>query len=276
MKLTMRWLAGAVAALALAGVSYSSSQDQNAQSPGGEIDGIAHVAYRVSNLDNELAFLKKLGYEESFAMTHGGRTTEVFVKINDRQFLEVYPRTNPNQPLGWMHVCYESADLNALHDALVARGLNPTRVVKAGAGNLISSLRDPDGRTTEFTQYMPGSLHTLDHGKHLGANRVSDTLLGFDLPVADVSAARDFYTKLGFQVDSSDDTLRITTPANPNLRLEVRAAHPGAPAETLFLVPDARKAALDMQYAGLQLKRIKKLVIVPDPDGNPLVFLQSQ
>jgi len=64
MKLTMRWLAGAVAALVLACAPYSGAQDQNAQRPDGEIDGIAHVAYRVSNLDNELAFLKKLGYEE--------------------------------------------------------------------------------------------------------------------------------------------------------------------------------------------------------------------
>ena len=61
MKSTMRWLAGAVAALVLICTPHANAQSQN-----GEIDGIAHVAYRVSNLDNELAFLKKLGYEESF------------------------------------------------------------------------------------------------------------------------------------------------------------------------------------------------------------------
>ncbi len=45
---------------------------------------------------------------------------------------------------------------------------------KAAAGNLISSFNDPEGRVTEFTQYMPGSRHTLDQGQHLGAGRVSD------------------------------------------------------------------------------------------------------
>jgi catechol 2,3-dioxygenase-like lactoylglutathione lyase family enzyme len=271
MKMRMRLMI----ALAVVGVMVCAGR-MHAQGANGEIDGIAHIAYRVSNLDNELAFLKKLGYEESFRMTHAGRTSEVFVKVNDRQFLEVYPRMEPNQRLGWMHVCYESADLNALHDALVSQGLAPTRVQKAAAGNLIMSLKDPSGRTTEFTQYMPGSLHTLDQGKHLGANRVSDTLLGFDIPVENLQEAQKFYKQLGFDVESGDQTLRMTTPGNDKLTIEVRAAQPGAAAETLFTVYDARQAAQDLQNADVQAKQIKKLVIVRDPDGNPLVFLQSQ
>ena len=268
----MRW----IAAMATAVFAFSLHAYAQEAAPNGEIDGIAHIAYRVSNLNNELAFLKKLGYEESFAMTHAGKTTEVFVKVNDRQFLEVYPQTSPSQPLGWMHVCYESADLNALHDQLVKRGLSPSHVEKAGAGNLIFALRDPDGRTTEFTQYMPGSLHTLDRGKHLGANRVSDTLLGFDLPVANVQAAGKFYRQLGFDVAQTDSGLRMTAPGNPNLRIEVRAARPGAEAETLFLIPDARKATEDLHYEGVNARRMKKIVFVHDPDGNILVFLEAQ
>ena len=269
----MRWIAAvAAAAFACSLHSYAQMPAQN-----GDIDGIAHIAYRVSNLSNELAFLKNLGFEESFAMTHAGKTTEVFVKVNDRQFIEVYPQTESSQPLGWMHVCYESADLNALHDKLQSRGLNPSPVRKAGAGNLIFSLKDPDGRVTEFTQYMPGSLHSLDRGKHLGADRVSDTLLGFDLPVANVQAAGKFYFQLGFNVAHTESGLRMTAPAAPAMRIEVRAARPGgADAETLFLVPDARKAYLEMQYKGLDPKRMKSLIFVHDPDGNVLVFLQAQ
>lgn len=267
----MRWLAVVAAAFTLACSPHSRAQNTT-----GEIDGIAHVSYRVNNLDNELAFFKKLGYEESFRMTHEGRTTEVFLKVNDRQFIELYPRLEPNQPLGWMHVCYESADLNALHDSLVAQGLNPTRVQKAAAGNLIMSLKDPSGRTTEFTQYMPGSLHTLDRGKHLGANRVSAMLMGFDLPVGNLQAAREFYTKLGFDVQGTDQSLRMTAPGNANMRIEVRAQQPGALAETLFTVYSARNAEEDMRYQGLEVKRIRTLLILRDPEGNPLVFLQSQ
>ena len=72
--------------------------------PNQGIIGIAHIAFRVSDLDREIAFLGKLGYEEAFTLTYRGKTPEVFIKINDHEFIELYPRTDPSQPLGWMHV----------------------------------------------------------------------------------------------------------------------------------------------------------------------------
>ena len=93
--------------------------------PNAGITGIAHIAFRVSDLDREIAFLGKLGYEEAFTITYGGKTTEVFIKINDRQFIELYPQTDPSQPLGWMHVCFEAGDLNALQQYYASEGLNP-------------------------------------------------------------------------------------------------------------------------------------------------------
>jgi catechol 2,3-dioxygenase-like lactoylglutathione lyase family enzyme len=270
------WMA-AVAAAALVGCgAFAHAQDQGqGQGQAGQIDGIAHVAYRVSNLDGEVAFFKKLGYEEAFSRTSGGRTTQAFIKVNDRQFIEVYPQTGSNEPLGWMHVCYESADLNALHDLYVSRGLNPSHVVKAGMGNLIFSFKDPDGRTTEFTQYMPGSKHTLDRGKDLGADRVSEEMLGFELPVADLAAAKVFYQKLGFDEDETSDGIRMSAPGAPDLRIEAHTARPGERAEMLFLVPDARIAYDELHSHGLDAKRVKSLVFVHDPDGNAFVFLEA-
>ncbi len=163
-----RWIA--IPALAMRALRCAVGA---APAPDAGIIGIAHIAFRVSDLDREIAFLGKLGYEESFAMTNGGKTTEVFVKVNDHQFIELYPRTDPPQPLGWMHVCFEAGDLNALIKYYDSTGLKAAPVRKAAAGNLISSTNDPEGRVTEFTQYMPGSRHTLDRGQHLGANRVS-------------------------------------------------------------------------------------------------------
>ena len=241
----------------------------------GQIDGIAHVAYRVGDLDRELAFLQKLGYEESFRLTANGKTSEVFVKINDRQFFELYPQTDPSQPLGWMHVCYESADIAALVPALAARGLNPRPVSKAGAGNLISSLRDPEDRTTEFTQYMPGSRHTLDKGLHLGLNRISSELIGFVLPVSHFDAQRQFYRNLGFDLKESKDGFQAAAPGNAGLRIELNLTHPGDQPQTLFAVPDARKAADRLHSLGIDASRRKKTVLVRDPDGNPLVFMET-
>jgi len=243
--------------------------------PGAGITGIAHIAFRVSDLDREIAFLGKLGYEESFAITNAGKTMEVFVKINDRQFIELYPKTDASQPLGWMHVCFEAGDLNVLINYYKSTGLKAASVRKAAAGNLISSMNDPEGRVTEFTEYMPGSRHTLDRGQHLGVNRVSTELLGLDLPVNEGAAEKEFYTDLGFEAEETNGNVRLTTPGAPDLTLELRPAVSGARPQFLFPISDARKAADLLKDAGVKADRTGKLVFVRDPDGNAFVFLET-
>jgi catechol 2,3-dioxygenase-like lactoylglutathione lyase family enzyme len=268
----IQWISTLALAVFSAGALHSAAQ---APQPTGQITGIAHIAYRVSNLDRELAFLKKLGFEQSFTLNANGKTTEAFVKINDQQFFEIYPQTNPSQPLGWMHVCYEVGDLSAFIPVANARGLQFPPAVKAGAGNLISSLKDPDGRVTEFTQYMPGSRHTLDRGQHLGANRVSTELLGFELPVTDLKAARRFYTALGFDVEDTGNGLRLSVAGNNDLRIELPQYRPGLKVQALFPVADAQKAASQLQAAGVTANLHGKLVFVQDPEGNSLVLLET-
>jgi catechol 2,3-dioxygenase-like lactoylglutathione lyase family enzyme len=243
--------------------------------PGAGIVGIAHIAFRVTDLDREIAFLGKLGYEEAFAMTNAGKTTEVFIKVNDRQFIELYPQTSPTQTIGWMHVCYEAGDLNALYRFYDSTGLKLRPVQRAAAGNLISATNDPEGRVTELTQYMPGSRHTLDRGQHLGIGRVSTELIGFDLPVADGAAMKEFYTDLGFESEASNGNIRFTAPGAPDLHIELRPMRPGAQPEFLFAVPDARRAADELKHAGVRANLLGKLVFVHDPDGNLFVFLET-
>ncbi len=261
-----------ISALVCAVAATSSAQPPP---PGAGIIGIANIAIRVSGLDREIAFLGKLGYEQSFAMTSGSKTTEVFVKINDRQFIELYPQSDPSQPLGFMHVCYEAGDLNALEKYYDSEGLRPSPVRKAAAGNLISSMNDPEGRVIEFLEYMPGSRHSLDKGMHLGELRIADELMGIDLPVRDGAAQKEFYTDLGFEAEEANGNVRLTLPAAPNVHIELRPAHPGAQPQFLFPVPDARKAADELKDAGVKTDRSNKLVFVHDPDGNAFVFLET-
>ncbi len=270
MKLQTQWMAF----LALAG-AFSAAAIAQPPAPESGIIGIAHIAFRVSNIDQEIAFLGKLGYQESFAMGNGKTIDEVFVKINDRQFIELYPQTDRSQPLGWMHVCYEVGDLNVLHDFYVSMGLKLQQVRKAGAGNLITAVNDPEGRVTEFTQYIAGSNHMLDKGQHLGANRVSMELMGFDLPVSDGAAEKEFYTDLGFEPQDAGSSVRFTAPGAPNLRIALRPAQPGSPPEFLFPVSDARKTAGQLKDAGVNATRNDKLVFVHDPDGNMFIFLEA-
>ncbi len=243
--------------------------------PNEGIIGIAHIAFRVSDLDREIVFLGKLGYEEAFTLTYGGKTTEAFIKINDRQFIELYQQTDSSEPIGWMHVCYEAGDLNTLQKYYASEGLNPSPVRKAAAGNLISSFNDPEGRVTEFTQYMPGSRHTLDQGQHLGVGRISVELMGIDLPVKEGAAMKEFYTDLGFEAEEVSGNVRLTTPGAPDLHMELRPTYAGAQPEFLFPVDDAKKAYQALEYAGVPAQRSNGLVFVHDPDGNLFVFLET-
>jgi catechol 2,3-dioxygenase-like lactoylglutathione lyase family enzyme len=263
-----RWFSILTAGIVLAGLQQATAQPN-------QIAGIAHIAYRASDLDKEIAFFQKLGFEQAFAnLSPGGKVTESFIKVNDHQFLEVYPPGGASEQMGWMHVCYESGDLNALFAALDAHGLKPSPVRKAGAGNLLTVLKDPEGRTTEFTQYMPGSRHTLDQGKHLGEHRVSELMAGFELPVPDLEAARKFYVSgMGFEARDGRSGLRVTTASAPEMRIQIRAAGADAKPATIFRVSDIAAAANQLQAAGLKVEQERNRVTVTDPDGNLFAFV---
>ncbi len=263
-----RWVGTAALAVLCAGSGGQVARSQ-------EITGIAHIALRASDLDREVNFLGKLGFEESFTNVEQGRILQVFVKINDLQFIEVYPQTDPSQPLGVMHVCYEADDLKGLNKLYVQHGLKPTPVETATAGNLLFSVHDPDGNTIELTQYLPESRQMQDRGNHLGVQRVSDELLGLEEPVKDMAAAKDFYATLGLNEVPENGNLRLSIAANPDVRVELHPARSGDAAELLFPVADARSTTDALRRAKLKVVRDNKLVFVRDPDGNNFVFLQT-
>jgi len=254
----------------------SSAAVAQPPAPDAGIIGIAHVAYRTSDLDREIAFLGKLGYQQSFAITgNNGKVLESFVKINDRQFIELYAQADPPQPVGWMHVCFEAGDLNALYTFLNTNGLKPSAVHKAGAGNLISAMNDAEGSVVELTQYMPGSRHTLDRGQHLGLNRASTRLIGFDLPSRELAAENQFYVELGFEAENAASSVHLTTPGAPDVHIALRPLKPGAKPQLLFAIADARQTEKQLKSSGVDAVRNGGLVIVHDPDSNTFVFLEA-
>lgn len=243
------------------------------QSP--DLTGIAHIAFRVSDLDKEVNFFGAMGFEEAFSNVANGRVLQVFIKVNDVQFIELYPQTERREPLGFMHPCYQSSSLNSLHERYVSAGLHPSPVRTAGAGNLLFTLVDPDNHLAEFTQYMPESRHMKDRGQHLGDRRIADSLLGFELPVTNLEAVAKFYSELGFDVEKDGRNYRLSIPANPDLRIELHSARSNDQPQFLFPVADARRAADQLHHAGVKVVRDKKLVFVRDPDGNAFVLLET-
>jgi len=236
------------------------------------LSGIAHVAFRVSDLDKSRQWYERLGFQKAFEFKdESGNVTQAFIKINDRQFIELYPQTQNSPALGLTHVCYEAADIEAVRSAYIQRGLNPLEAKKARAGNLLFVLHDPDGQLVEYTQYLPGSLHSEDRGKHLGGHRISDHLLGATLQVKNVAAERAFYVeKLGFAnsgLIAGRTTLRV---GRDELKLEPASVN--VIGEIVLQTQSAKRTAKTLRGLGLDPKMAGKTVQVRDPDGDIIVF----
>ena len=240
------------------------------------VTGLAHVAYRVADLDREEAFLQKLGFARSFALTgKDGKLTETFVKINDRTFFEVYPQTDPKQELGWLHVCYESDDLASYVAAISGNtAIRPLSVHKAGAGNLITAFPDPDGRNTEFTQSMPGSKHMNDAGQHLLPNRIASAVEGVEFAAPDVKASRAFYEAMGMKVTNAAGGLHVQITSTPAPWIELTPV--GSTPKLYLQVASLKAAAAQLKAAGIAAKKDKKTLTIQDPEGNLLVFTEGK
>jgi len=236
--------------------------------------GIAHAAFRVGDVEKSRAFYKTLGFEQAFEVGESGKTSVSYVKINDRQFVELYQRKDESQPLGLMHVCFEAADLNALYRGYVGRGVNPSAVRKAHAGNLLSVLHDPEGQVVEFTQYMSGSLHSEARGKLLGQDRISDRIQRVMEPVANSQAGREFYTsKLGFKVRAAAPRIVLLLPGDSGEEIGFISAGSGKKPEIIFPVETVADAIKELQRRGVAIHKKGASVFVNDPDGNVILFV---
>jgi catechol 2,3-dioxygenase-like lactoylglutathione lyase family enzyme len=246
-----------------------------AQSP--DLAGIAHVAFRVSDVPKSRDFYKSLGYQQSFEFADPGKPAVSYVKINDRQFVELYGGASDSQPAILMHVCYEAADINALWNEYVQRGLNPPESKKGRAGNLLFMFRDPEQQLLEYTQYLPGSLHYEDRGKHLGSLRISEHLVRAAFPVKEVASERKFYTeKLAFAQIAETNATRLRLPGNSGQEVELQGAAASPKGGIAFDVADIAATKLELRSRGLTAQSQGRAVVVADPDGFVVEFVPAE
>lgn len=238
-----------------------------------DLIGIAHVALRVNDLQKSRDFYNTLGFEEAFSFSDAGKVSVSYVKVNDRQFIELIPRTSDSQPGGILHTCFEVADIESLHNAYVAAGLQPTEPKKARAGNLLFIMHGPDNQLLEYTQYLPDSLHSQDHGKHLSPRRISTHLLATTTAVKDMAAERSYYIgKLAFK-SADHDANEMYIAGKSGDQVELQADTPDAKPRVMFAVSNIRQAARDLSHRGLRVQKSRHAVSVTDPDGTVIVFV---
>lgn len=270
-------------------LGFSLAQGQTpastATQPSPNLAGIAHIAVRVHDLDESVAYYKKLGFVEAFALSRNGAVYEAFFKINDRQYMELYPANAKNPQTGFLHVCFEGADLQAAHDFYISEGLTPNAVRKAGAGNLLFTMPGPATPTgpqnLEYTQYMPGSMHSKDFGQHLGADRIGTRLLEVAIAADDPQAAEGFYAhELRFKPATKDGTtFALPSPAGTPAateRIRIVPVQPLGFRSWVVLEANPKEAAKELKRRGVAYEKTsvegRPALELHDPDGNALLL----
>jgi len=167
------------------------------------IIGISHIALRTDDLAAARKFYGDgLGFQEPFTFDkpEGGLMLTYF-KVNDHQYIEVFPELQGPKQDRLSHISFETTDAEQLRAYLANRGVKvPEKLEPMGDGNRGFDVNDPDGHEVEFVQYLPGSLHSKNFGKFLPGRRISQHMIHVGVVVQERAAADRFYKDiLGFR-----------------------------------------------------------------------------
>jgi catechol 2,3-dioxygenase-like lactoylglutathione lyase family enzyme len=188
----MKWLCGLLTAASLV-------LAQDAARP--RILGVAHIAIYAADYEKSRAFYRDfLGFEEPYSLAKpDGTPAMTFFKINERQYIELFPETTPKSDR-LNHISIETDNAEAMRQYLASRGIAvPKQVAKGRIGNSNFNVKDPEGHTVEIVQYEPDGWTVRERGKHLGPDRISTRMMHVGIIVTALDPEMKFYTDvLGF------------------------------------------------------------------------------
>ncbi len=193
-------------ALAFAGCLALRSPIQARQSANVErppITGLAHVGLFVSDLGKAEEFYGHvLGFKHFSLDKPTGGLMLNYYKVNDHQYIEIYPGLRGDEQDRLSHVAFETTDARKLRDYLASKGVKVPDVLKIGLDkNFSFMVDDPEGRKIEFVQYMPDSIHAVRFNTLVSSTRVSTHMIHSGFIVHDREAEDRFYEDiLGFSV----------------------------------------------------------------------------
>jgi len=190
---------------ALLGVTSLPALAQTSIAQRPHITGISHVGYFVSNLPKALWFWHDLlGFDESYDLKKPG-TNDVsiaFIKINDRQHIELFNQPPVAPPNMMSHICFSVSNIEEMRSYLRSKGYN----VPAGngkttrAGDYAFEIKDPDGTLVEFVQTLPTGKEAAAKGKYLPSTRIADRIYHVGFLVGNSEKSIAFYHDiLGFK-----------------------------------------------------------------------------
>jgi catechol 2,3-dioxygenase-like lactoylglutathione lyase family enzyme len=164
--------------------------------------GVAHIALSVHDIAQSRTFYKDfLGYGEPFKLDNpDGSLSLTFIKINDRQYIELFPEKAPNTDR-LLHISLEVDNAEAMRLYLKAKGVKVPE--KVGTGRIKNSnfmIADPDGHLVEIVQYEPDGFSMREKGKFMDGPRISARMAHVGITVGTLDPAMKFYGDiLGFK-----------------------------------------------------------------------------
>jgi catechol 2,3-dioxygenase-like lactoylglutathione lyase family enzyme len=128
------------------------------------VTGIAHVCFRVADLEASLAFYtEQLGLTRAFDFRNdAGERTGVYLHVGGRNFIELFEGVPAarDDAQSYRHLCLEVDDMKETLAALRAWGVESTEMELGGDGAWQAWITDPDGNPIELHQYTDTSLQT--------------------------------------------------------------------------------------------------------------------
>ena len=163
--------------------------------PRPKILGVAHISLYVHDMEKARAFYHDfLGYSEPFHLDNpDGSLSLTFIKVNDRQYIELAPEKQPGTDR-LNHISIETDDAEAMRVYLAANGVKvPATVPKGRIRNSNFNIKDPDGHTVEIVQYEPDGWSRRDAGKFMDGPRISTRIMHLGISVRHLEPAMKFY-----------------------------------------------------------------------------------
>lgn len=188
--------------------SSSQGQTSSASAPVARppIVGVAHIGLRTDDLAAARKFYTGiLGFAEPFSLDHpapeGGGLMLTYFKVNDHQYIEVFPELKDPKQDRLSHISFETLDAEQLRAYLASRGVKvPDRLEPMLDGNRGFDVIDPDGHDVEFVEFRANSLQLRNFGKFLPDTRISRRIIHVGVTVKDRTASDHFYKDiLGFR-----------------------------------------------------------------------------
>ncbi|MFB9950497.1 VOC family protein [Rhizobium puerariae] len=115
------------------------------------LNGIDHIEINVDDLEEMVAFLKRVGFVETRRTAHTGGSVELrFPGGLDAPILEL--NESADEPKGFQHIAIRTTDIDACYQEFVDKGFEFQRPLlpAASSGRRVFNLKDPEGKKLQI------------------------------------------------------------------------------------------------------------------------------